>query len=159
MLAVSGASGAAGGLHFYQISIEHLVTDYQLKIQAGSSNVRLHSFKFESAGFLAHPSWGPPGGGLLSCVSSRNVSVFGGSGNYGIMNATLSPDIISIDDCDDIDLASLARKVSQGETPAPKAKWIRAVTAGGEGAVEIDDSNVYMLLFADLRKPSQQPQL
>ena len=159
MLAVSAASGADSGLHFYQMSIEHVPTDYQLKIQSGSSHVHLHSFKFESAGFLAHPSWGPPGGGLLSCVSSHNISVFGGSGNYGIMNATLSPDIISIEDCDDIDLASLARKVSPGETPAPKAKWIRAVTAGGEGAVEIDDSDVYMLLFAGLQKPSQQPRL
>ena len=157
MLAVSGDSRARDGLHFYQMSIEHLPTDYQLKIQPGSSHVHLHSLKFESAGFAAHPSWGPPGGGLLSCVSSHNISVFGGSGNYGIMNATLSPDIISIENCDDIDLASLARKVSPGETPAPKAKWISAVSAGEPGhslELEIDDSNVYMLLFAGLQKPS-----
>jgi hypothetical protein len=44
MLAVSGASGEDGGVHFYQMSIEHVPTDYQLKIQASSSHVHLHSF-------------------------------------------------------------------------------------------------------------------
>ena len=58
-----------------------------------------------------------------------------------------------LEDCDDIDLASLARKVSPGETPAPEAKWISAASAGEPGhslVLEIDDSNVYMLLFAGL---------
>ena len=103
MLAVSGASKRSNRCPpllsdvFY--GIRHLPTDYQLKVQAGSSHVHLvwlHSFKFGSAGFLAHPTWGPPGGGLLSMSMScpvfrraTSACLAALSGNYGIMNVTL----------------------------------------------------------------------
>ena len=69
-----------------------------------SSGVHLHAFKFESAGFRAHPTWGPDGGGLFACHSSSSVSIFGGSGNFGIMNTSLSRDIVFGWGCGDLRL-------------------------------------------------------
>merc|ERR1712228_110563 len=73
LLSVSGNPGVGEGLHLYQLSAEHLPTDYQVQILE-SASVQLHALKFESAGFLAHPGWGPPGGGLFRCRDSTAVS-------------------------------------------------------------------------------------
>ena len=54
LLSVSGAK-TGSGVHLYQLSAEHLPTDYQIQV-SDSNDVHLHAFKFESAGFLAHPS-------------------------------------------------------------------------------------------------------
>ncbi len=157
LLAVNGVRPSADrgdlvGIHLYQLSAEHLPTDYQVKVLPGSSHVHIHAFKYESAGFLAHPGWGPPGGGLFSCASSSNISIFGGSGNYGIMNATMSADIVSIRGCEGIRISSLTRTVQRGEAPAPEAKWISAVSTGNSGGapLQIDDSEPYILLFSGI---------
>ena len=108
----------------------------------------MHAFKFESAGFLAHPSWGPPGGGLFRCQASRNVSIFGGSGNYGIMNATMAENIIFSSGCPNLALTSLVRKPQDGETPASAgANWIEAVGPDAT-SVTISDAVPTVLLFA-----------
>ena len=150
LLSVNGATAVdSGGLHLYQLSAEHLPTDYQIQVWDSSSGVHLHSFKFESAGFLAHPNWGPPGGGLFSCHASTGVSIFGGSGNYGIMNATMASDIIFAEDCPDMQLSSLVRKPQDGETPALRgALWIRAVNRGGGARIEIEDNTPAVLAFS-----------
>ena len=146
LLSAAGAM-ADGGVHLYQLSAEHLPTDYQIQVQA-ASRVHFHAFKFESAGFLAHPSWGPPGGGLFSCQSSSNISIFGGSGNYGIMNASLSSNIFFAENCS-MQLSGLTRKPSPGETPASKgALWIESVASSGGAAVKIDDSAFSVLAFS-----------
>lgn len=139
----------------YQLSAEHLPTDFQVQI-SNSSEVHLHSFKFESAGFLAHPTWGPPGGGLFSCRASSGVSIFGGSGNYGIMNATMAREIILADGCPDLRLSALVRKPQDGETPASNgALWIRSVSevprlgaASKDVAIEIGDEVPAVLAFS-----------
>jgi hypothetical protein len=157
LLSVNGAKAAAaadstdsgGGVHLYQLSAEHLPTDYQVQVWDSSLGVHLHSFKFESAGFLAHPTWGPPGGGLFSCHASTRVSIFGGSGNYGIMNATMASDIIFAEDCPDMQLSSLVRKPQDGETPASSgALWIRTLASHGGARIEIDDSTPAVLAFS-----------
>jgi hypothetical protein len=79
---------------------------------------RAFPLNFESAGFLGHLTWGPPGGGLFSCHASTRVDIFGGSGNYGIMNATMASDIIFAEECPDMQFSSLVRKPQEGETPA-----------------------------------------
>ena len=145
LLAASGAM-AGGGVHLYQLSAEHLATDYQVKVR-DASGVHLHAFKFESAGFLAHPTWGPPGGGLFSCHSSTNVSIFGGSGNCGIMNASLATAIILAEDCA-LQLSAVVRKPVPGETPAPEALWIRSVARGSGGAIEVSDRVPAVLAFS-----------
>ena len=80
-------SRGKGEIHIYQLSAEHLSTDYQVQVWR-SENVHLHAFKYESAGGTFRRGLG---GGLLSCHDSKHVSIFGGSGNFGIMNVTLSP--------------------------------------------------------------------
>ena len=143
-----GSGGGGGEIHLYQLSAEHLVADYQVQVWR-SEHVHLHAFKFESAGFLAHPSWGPPGGGLLGCHGSRNVTVFGGSGNFGIMNASLARDIVSVWDCDAFRLDAMVRKPSPGETPPAGANWVRA-TSGYPNATAtvISDGTPALLTFS-----------
>ena len=146
LLSASGAM-AASGIHLYQLSAEHLPTDYQIQLQS-TSGVYLHAFKFESAGFLAHPSWGPPGGGLFSCHASSNVSIFGGSGNCGIMNATLASNIIFAADCP-MQMSAMVRKPPDGEVPAAAgALWIRWTRSDSGETIEIDDSNPSVLAFS-----------
>lgn len=140
------------GIHIYQLSAEHLVTNYQVQLWR-SSNVHFHAFKFEpafkfeSAGFPNHPNWGPYGGGLLGCRSSSNVSVFGGSGNFGIMNATLAVNIVFAFDCNNLRLDAMVRKPIVGETPPRRANWITTMLNGGRPIV-IDDHIPAILSFS-----------
>ena len=141
----------SGVIHLYQLSAKHLATDHQVQVWR-SGNVHLHASKHESesAGSAAHPSWGAPGGGLFGCHSSHNVTVFGGSGNFEIMNATLAATIVFGWGCDDLRLDAMVRKPSPGETPAPAgASWIRATSAApGAEATVISDSTPALLAFS-----------
>eukprot|EP00927_Polykrikos_kofoidii_P012540 TRINITY_DN15405_c0_g1_i1.p1 TRINITY_DN15405_c0_g1~~TRINITY_DN15405_c0_g1_i1.p1 ORF type:complete len:810 (+),score=88.38 TRINITY_DN15405_c0_g1_i1:73-2430(+) len=135
------------GVHLYQLSVEHLATDYQVQVRA-SFGIHMHAMKYESAGFLAHPSWGPPGGGLFSCHASTNVSIFGGSGNFGIMNASMASSILLAQDCPDMQLSSMVRKPQPGEAPGA---WIRSAAGYDEDVtIEIDDSVPALLAFSAL---------
>ena len=87
LVVVANSSRGKGEIHIYQLSAEHLSTDYQVQVWR-SENVHLHAFKYESAGGTFRRGLG---GGLFSCHDSKQVSIFGGSGNFGIMNVTLSP--------------------------------------------------------------------
>jgi len=92
--AVDGAPGA--GLHLYQTSVEHLAARQQLLI-AGSSAVHFHSLKYESSDltYVSHPAYRT--GTLMRMEASRNVTVFGGSGNYGMLNTSMGgPGIFTV---------------------------------------------------------------
>eukprot|EP00756_Hemistasia_phaeocysticola_P049003 Hpha_TRINITY_DN23428_c0_g1::TRINITY_DN23428_c0_g1_i1::g.114018::m.114018 len=145
LLAVNDSHGS--GLHLYQLSAEHLPSDYQVQVWR-SSNVHLHAFKFESSGFVAHPSWGPFGGGLLACHSSPNTSIFGGSGNYGIMNATIAPNIVFAWGCPDLRLDGMVRKKQDEEAPPSVANWVHATAVSGADPIVIPDGVEDLLTFS-----------
>ena len=147
---IAGTGGPGGSdIHLYQLSAEHLPTDYQVQVWR-SAGVHLHAFKFESAGFRAHPSWGPDGGGLFACHGSSGVSIFGGSGNFGVMNASLANNIIFSWGCDGMQLDAVVRKPLTGETPPSVANWVRSTTISGM-KLQIDDSNPSLLTYSPPR--------
>ena len=146
LLALNNTQPATPGVHLYQLSAEHLATNYQVQVWR-SANVHFHAFKFESSGFLAHPTWGKPGGGLLSCHSSQDVSAFGGSGNFGIMNGTLARDIIFAWGCTAFRVDALVRKPQDGELPDKNgANWLRYVWSSTE--ISVGDKKPALLMFA-----------
>jgi hypothetical protein len=147
--AKAAGAGVGGGIHLYQLSAEHLPTDYQVQVWRSSAGTHLHAFKFESAGTLAHPTWEPNGGGLLACHASSNVTVFGGSGNYGVMNTTLASNIIFAWGCDDMRVNALVRKPQDGEVPPARANWVHAVGGGNSSkTLVIDDHAPDLLAFS-----------
>jgi len=148
----TGYSAATEGIHLYQLSAEHLATNYQLQV-SHSNGLHLHAFKFESAGILKTPPPKGPnllGGGLFACLNSSQVTIFGGSGNYGIMNVSLARDIIFSSGCNDIQLDALVRNPVSGETPPSHANWVSAVSSG-EGAgsgLQVSDNQDVLLTFS-----------
>eukprot|EP01079_Euglenida_sp_SAG-EU17-18_P003209 gene3209-3731_t len=113
LVLANGTAGAGVGVHLYQLSAEHLPAAYQVQAWR-SDNFHLHAFKYESAGL--DPAWHElPGAGLLACHTTANVSVFGGSGNYGIQNATLARDIVFAWGCPGLRLDAMVRKPTTGE--------------------------------------------
>ena len=145
LLALNNTQPLTPGVHLYQLSAEHLPTNYQVQVWR-SANVHFHAFKFESSGFKAHPTWGKPGGGLFSCHSSQDVSVFGGSGNFGIMNGTLARDIIFAWGCTAFRVDALVRKPQDGELPDKRgAHWLRYVRNSAE--IVIGDKKPALLMF------------
>ena len=85
---------------------------------------------------------------MFACHSSSSVSIFGGSGNFGIMNASLARNIIFSWGCDDLQLAGIVRKPQDGETPPSGANWIHAVGSAGGSALQIDDRVADLLAFS-----------
>jgi hypothetical protein len=63
-----------------------------------AADIHFHALKYESAGGSPTPGKDvPASGGLVRVIHSRNVSIFGGSGNYGIMNASRAQSILRTD--------------------------------------------------------------
>jgi hypothetical protein len=147
-VAVAGAVGGAlvainntaMPVHLYQCSAEHLVTQAMVEIFR-SANVHLHAFKFESAGGENTP--GSNTGGLLAAHGSHNVSVFGGSGNFGIMNPSLGRDIFFSWGGDGVDIAALARHAVANESES--GMWARSVL--GDRVIEAKDLPAGLLRF------------
>lgn len=135
-------------LHLYQASVEHLVfSQFQVQIWQ-SANVFLHAFKFESDPQAKYGHVGDPAtGGLLGMHTSTNISIFGGSGNYGVMNTTLSRDILFAWGTTNLEIAALVRKPTLGE--AEEAYWIRDVTESNNSSISVTVpcSKLGLLLF------------
>ena len=149
-VAVPGAPGGSlvavnnTGLpvHLYQCSAEHLVTRAMVVIFR-SANVHLHAFKFESAGGENTPGSSDGSGGLLAAHGSHNVSVFGGSGNYGIMDPSLSRDIFFSWGGNGIDIAAIARHTVVNESGS--GMWAKSVL--GQLVIEVPDMPPGLLRF------------
>ena len=143
-------SAVTGGIHLYQLSAEHLATNYQIQV-LHSNGVHLHAFKFESAGILKTPPPKGPnllGGGLFACLNSSQVTMFGGSGNYGIMNVSLARNIIFSSGCNDIQLDALVRNPISGETPPSRANWVSAVSSAEGRELQVSDNQDALLTFS-----------
>ena len=151
-VAVAGVEGGAlltvNGtqlpLHVYQLSSEHLVT-HAMVVIFRSANVHLHAFKFESAGGTNTPGSAKGSGGLLGAHGSRNVSVFGGSGNFGIMDPSLGKDIFFCWGGDGIEIAAIVRHNTPNESAA--GMWIKVVSMSG-AALELLDMPLSLLRFS-----------
>jgi len=152
--AVGGALFTANGtkrpVHVYQLSSEHLCTPQAMVVMFRSANVALHAFKFESVASHAYDpnkKWegqSAGSGGLMAAHSSYNISVFGGSGNFGIENATLGSDIFRSWGGDGLEIAALVRKPPPNESTA--GKWVRTVQ--GSTVVVAADEPVALLRFS-----------
>ncbi len=121
MLAVNGTRG---DVHLYQTSVEHHAARFQTLL-FNSSKVYFHAFKYESTGIFTTKDV-ILGGGLLEARQCGNVTLFGGSGNYGIMNASMSPDILLVEDTDWFLAASMVRKPQPSEIKQ-ETFWVRDV--------------------------------
>ena len=77
------------------------------------------------------------------------MSIFGGSGNFGIMNATLARNIVFAWGCTAFRLDAMVRKPNPGETPPTGANWIHATgTAANATPTIIDDRIPALLTFS-----------
>eukprot|EP00051_Salpingoeca_urceolata_P007571 m.98740 g.98740 ORF g.98740 m.98740 type:complete len:308 (-) comp15292_c0_seq3:132-1055(-) len=76
-------NGTRQRLDLYQPSTEHLPNDPMVMV-ANSSNVHVHAWKYESQGPDHYPTCNTSGSMAWITAGSSNVSVFGGSGNYGL---------------------------------------------------------------------------
>ena len=83
-------------------------------------------------------------GGLLGAHSSYNVSIFGGSGNFGIMNASLCADIFRSWGGDGLEIAAVVRKPPPNESTV--GQWVR--TVDGETVVVVPDKPAGLLRFS-----------
>jgi hypothetical protein len=99
--------GTRSPVAFYQLSIEHLKHSPQMMIR-GSRDVAVYGLKFENREEL------------LRITDSSNVSVYGGSGNYGIYSPEV-PGIIAVEDSTGIVFSNLDRLPQKGEV---KSSWI-----------------------------------
>lgn len=126
LLVVNGS--AAAGLHLYQTSIEHLAAQQQMLV-TGASNVHVHSLKYEST-YLGGSGHRAKTGPMLRVDTSHNVTVFGGSGNYGMFNLSLGgPGIVEVHNSSGLHVAGLMRKPQAGEVDAGAA-WVVDAGAG-----------------------------
>jgi hypothetical protein len=150
-IAVPGATGGtlvaivnSTGMpvHLHQCSAEHLATQAMVFIFR-SANVHLHAFKFESAGGKNTPGSSEGSGGLFAAHGSYNVSVFGGSGNFGIMDPSLSRDIFFSWGGNGIDIAALARHTVVNESSS--GMWAKSVL--GHKTIEVPDMPPGLLRF------------
>ena len=148
--AVGGALFTANGtdrpVHVYQLSSEHLSSGNGMVVLFKCANVAFHAFKFESAAGSTKKWQGLSSGtgGLMAAHSSHNISVFGGSGNFGIENVNLGSSIFRSWGGDGLDLAALVRKPPPNESAA--GKWVR--TVDGATVVEVPDKPVALLRFS-----------
>merc|ERR1711924_491482 len=98
---------------------------FEMMVQ-DSSNVHTHSYKYESVGIGAgkQPAGYHPviGGGIVSYTNCKNVSIFGGTGNFGITGANLSTSIIKFTNTQGIDIRSINRMPQDGEVA--NSSWI-----------------------------------
>jgi hypothetical protein len=152
-------NGTSTPLHLYQPSIEHLApVQYMVQIWR-SSNVFIHGFKYESSGnFNGSSSKSTESGGLLGCHSCQNISVWGGSGNFGVMNASLSNNIFFFwGGGSNIVVAGQVRKAVDYESDS--AYWVKRVVGngtisngdvggGGKGDAELNDKRSLLLFDA-----------
>jgi len=121
-----------GPLHLYQPSIEHLATYAQVDVHR-SKNVHLHAFKFECEPLPEFKApWSQWTGGLIKFHNCDDVSIFGGSGNYGIMDPNLSHDIIGAYNTPTITVMAMVRAPVEDE--ASDSYWVRTVKVTGTGA-------------------------
>lgn len=93
-------------------------------------------------------------GGLLAAHSCGNVTIFGGSGNYGVMNASLSREIFFAYDTPSLRIAAVVRKPVPNELG--EAMWFRVVNSnGGESSVSYKRTG--LLLFAGNHSVEDEP--
>ena len=101
-------------LEYHQLSIEHLDNSPQVQFN-GAANTAVYGLKIEG-----HFE-------LLNILNSNNVSIIGGSGNYGLEDTTNSRGIIFIDNSStSVLIQNLVRK-SWGTDVA--TNWIKGVEA------------------------------
>jgi hypothetical protein len=146
-------NGTSHPIHLYQASVEHLADSQDQVVIYRAANVHLHAFKYESApntkyGKLTDPATG----GLVGMHSCTNISIFGGSGNYGIMNASLSRDIVFAWGTTNLEITAVVRKPQEGEKAG--TFWVRSTTAQG-ASVAISANKLGLLFFSgpDLPAP------
>ena len=136
-------NGTHGPLHFYQPSIEHQPCAFELMVTA-SANVHMHAFKFESVGIGAKPPAGSHpvvGGGLMSIRGSQNVTIFGGTGNFGLSSAEISSSILSVAGSDGVEIRALNRRPQPNEV---EGSWL---TNGAGVAIKADGA---LLFYSDV---------
>jgi hypothetical protein len=72
------------------------------------------------------------------------------------MNSSLAANIIFAWGCDDLQLAALVRKPTEGETPPSGASWVRAVGHDGGSLLQIDDRVADLLLCSTAPRPARR---
>ena len=95
-------TGSTNPVFFYQASVEHQGAGPAQILVDTAESVQFFALKYEKE----HR--------LMDIVGSSGISVYGGSGNYGLMS-TSDSSIISITNSDNVKLACLARKPQAGE--------------------------------------------
>ncbi|MFS0726705.1 glycosyl hydrolase family 28-related protein [Paenibacillus sp. 1P07SE] len=101
--------GVSRPLTFYYFDIEHAYHSPQSEIR-DSNQVSIFAFKYE---FYDE---------LMRIVHSRDINVFGGSGNYSITNPN-DEAIFVIEDSSDVSLYNMARK-AYSTNELPDALWV-----------------------------------
>jgi len=101
--------GTKSPLHFYQLSVEHMLGPHAQFLIKQSADVHVHACKYET-GVAANGKYkGVYSGSFASIRDSHNISVFGGSGNYEIARPE-DKGIFEISGSSNTDFAGLVRK-------------------------------------------------
>ncbi len=107
-----------GAVHFYNPSTEHLLNDKQVLV-TGATSIHFHAWKYESS---LHDSMNLSSGSLVRIEHSQNVTLFGGSGNYKMLNTSLP--MIDVRQSSGISVLGMVRRAAWDE-PKTGNKWLR----------------------------------
>lgn len=127
-------SNTRSPLEFYALSSEHYAADPQVWV-TNCSNVSFYAFKFESQLSRANRS-----GALRRIEDSKDVSVFGGSGNYNI-DVQHAQGIFELSRSNGVRLAGLIRKKLPETQDLPK----KAIAIDVDSAAAISDTRALLL--------------
>ena len=123
LLLIDGCKERGGEIHLYQASTEHLINTYQTLINGSACGVHFHSWKYENA-LQSKTSIPPYGSGSLVRIEggSRDVSVFGASGNYHLFNASVAVVAIA-PGSSNVSVMGMTRSASDAE-PQVGLEWL-----------------------------------
>ena len=144
LLLIEGCQRGSGAIHLYQASTEHLINSYQTLINASHCGVHFHAWKYENA--LHSMSSNPPygSGSLVKIQGSSDVSVFGGSGNYHMYNASV-PIVDIVAESYNVSAMGMTRMQTRAE---PKTGLLWLVDDGSEPPAAFGGYHV-LLMYRD----------
>ena len=152
LLLIEGCQRGSGAIHLYQASTEHLINSYQTLINASHCGVHFHAWKYENA--LHSMSSNPPygAGSLVKIQGSSDVSVFGGSGNYHMYNASV-PIVDIVAGSYNVSAMGMTRRGTRAE---PKTGLLWLVDHGSEPPAALGGYHVLLMYHdaADLDTPA-----